>query len=80
MPPAPPILVMHLVVDFEEEDPDKEEEEDPSEDPMDDEVRIEAEAKQVAVCELEPSIPRGTRPIVISTHPRIIRMVVVPRG
>ena len=75
MPPAPPIPVMHIVVN-----PKEEEEEDPSEDPMDDEECVEAVAEQVAMRELEPPIPRGTQPIVISTQPRIIRTAVVPRG
>ena len=76
--PAPLIPVMHLVVD-PEEDPE-EEEEDLSKDPIDDDDHVEAEGERVAVPKLESLIPRGARPIVISTQPQIIRTAVVARG
>ena len=72
-PPVPPSPVMHLEVDSEEE-------EDPSEDPMDDGEPSEAEPEPAPVPEPVQPVPRGARPIVISTHPRIIRTAVVPRG
>ncbi|KAL5556896.1 hypothetical protein UlMin_039132 [Ulmus minor] len=53
---------MHLEVDSEEE-------EDPSEDPMDDGEPSEAEPEPVPVPEPVQPVPRGARPIVISTHP-----------
>ena len=67
---------MHLEVDPEEEDP----EEDPGEDPMDDGEHKEAETEPAPVPEPVQHVPRGARPIIISTHPRIIRTVIVPRG
>ena len=67
---------MHLEVDPEEEDP----EEDSSEDPMDDEELTEAETKPVPVPEPVQPVPRGARPIVISTQLRIIRTAIVPQG
>ena len=81
MPLAPPTPVMYLVVDLEEEEPEEdEEEEDPSEDPMDDEERAKAEVEQAPKHEPVQPVPRGARPIVISTQPRMIRMAIVPRG
>ena len=76
---APLVLpppVMHLEVDPEKEDP----EEDPSEDPMDDQEHTEAEIEPAPVPEPVQPVRRGARPIVISTHPRIIRTAIIPLG
>ena len=47
---------------------------------MDDEEPIEAETEPTPVPEPVQPVPRGAWPIVISTHPRIIRTTIVPRG
>ena len=73
MPPAPPSPVMHLVVDPEEEDPEEE-------DPMEDKERTEAEVEPAPEPEPVQLVPKAAQPIIISTHPRIIRTAIVPRG
>ena len=67
---------MHLEVDLEEEDS----EEDPSKDPMDDEERTEAETEPTPMHVPVQPVPRGARPIVISTQLRIIKKAIVLRG
>ncbi|KAL5573891.1 hypothetical protein UlMin_023488 [Ulmus minor] len=47
---------------------------------MDDGEPSEAEPEPAPVPEPVQPVPRGARPIVISTHPRIIRTTIVPRG
>ena len=64
--------VMHLAVDPEEEDLE--------EDPMDDEEHTEAETELAPMLEPVQPVPRGARPIFISTRLCIIRTAIVPRG